>query len=116
VNEIALAATRNCGTKESSLKLNIAAIDLDMAQVGERWTDRVDIFLIERDESALRAKLNGRTLAMNLKPSTYQKALREGIVVEQPLPAKSQAGSFRVVVVDRNSGRMGAVTVPVVAN
>ena len=112
LNEIALTATPSGPASERSLKLNIAATDLEMAQAGNRWTDKLDIFLIERNDMAFRAKFNERTLGLRLLPATYQKALREGILIDQPLPAKSEAGTFRIIVVDENSGRMGTVTVP----
>ena len=110
-NDIALTATPAGSGKDASLKLNIAATDLVMAQAGERWTDRLDIFLVERDDAALHANLNGRTLAMKLQTETYQKALRDGIVVDEALPVKV-TGSLRVVVVDENSGRIGSLTIP----
>ena len=112
LNEIALTATPEGAGKDAALKLNIAATDLEMAQAGGHWTDTLDIFLIARNDAEFRAKFSGRTLGLRLLPATYQKVLREGIVVEQPLPAGSDAGSLRIVVVDRNSGRIGSLTLP----
>jgi VWFA-related protein len=112
VTDIAVTATREAAGKTASLKLNIAATDLEMAQAGDRWTDKLDIFLIEPDDTAQHAKFNGRTLALQLHSATYQNVLHYGIDVDQPVPARSDAGSFRIVVVDVNSGRMGSVTVP----
>jgi VWFA-related protein len=111
VNDIALTATPAGSGKNARLKLNIAATDLAIAEGGGRWTDKLDIFLIERDDAVLHAKLNGRTLTMKLQPATYQKALGDGIVLEEELPLRV-SGSLRVVVVDENSGRMGSLTLP----
>ena len=111
-NDIALTATPDRIGQAAALKLTIAATDLEIAQKGDRWTDRVDIFLVERDDAALYAKYTSHTLGLRLLPATYQKALRDGIQVDQPLPAKSTGGSYRIVVIDENSGRMGSVTVP----
>jgi hypothetical protein len=117
MNDIALTAIP-CGSPQSRvLKVGVAATDLEMAQsgdsqAGEFWTDRLDIFLIERDDDTLHAKVTGRTLALRLHPATYQKVLREGIPFDQPLPSRPGAGSLRVIVVDENSGRMGSVTLP----
>lgn len=112
VNDIALTATP---ANTAGINLNIAASDLGIAQANDRWIDKLDIFLVERDDAALRAKVTGRSLVLRLLPATYQKVLREGIPVEQPLPDKTAAGSLRIVVVDENSGRMGSVTIPVSA-
>ena len=116
VTDVAVTATLNNTASPATLKLNIAATDLEMAQARDassgRWTDKLDIFLIERDDAASQAKVHGRSLAMNLKPGTYQNVLHDGIDVDQPLPARSNAASFRIVVVDENSGRMGSLTIP----
>jgi VWFA-related protein len=120
MNEIALTAVASGSAQARVLKVGVAATDLDMAQTGdphtgEFWTDRLDIFLIERDDDTLHAKVTGRTLGLRLHPETYQKVLREGIPFGQPLPSKPGAGSLRVIVVDENSGRMGSVTLPAYA-
>jgi hypothetical protein len=117
VNDIALTAIPSGSAQTRVLKIGIAATDLEMAQngnsqTGEFWTDRLDIFLIERDDDTLHAKVTGRTLGLRLRPATYQKVLREGIPFDQALPSKPGAGSLRVIVVDQNSGRMGSVTLP----
>jgi hypothetical protein len=112
VNDIGLSATSAGSGKDRSLKLTVAAPDLEMAQLDDLWTDKLDIFVIDRDDSALRAKFTGRTLSLHLRAATYQKVLREGIPVEQSLPARQNAGSVRILVVDENSGRMGSVTLP----
>ncbi len=83
-----------------------------MAQSGDRWTDKLDIFLVERDATALHAKFTSRTLALNLLSATYQRALGEGIVVDEPLPANVAAGSLRILVIDENSRRIGSLTLP----
>jgi hypothetical protein len=120
MNDIALSATASGSAQARVLKVGVAATDLEMAQggdvhTGEFWTDRLDIFLIERDDDTLHAKVTGRTLGLRLHPETYQKVLREGISFDQPLPSKPGAGSLRVIVVDENSGRMGSATLPAYA-
>ncbi|HEY1897902.1 MAG TPA: VWA domain-containing protein [Terracidiphilus sp.] len=117
MNDIALTAIPSGAAQSRILKVGVSATDLEMArsgdsQSGEFWTDRLDFFLIERDDDTLHARVTGRTLALRLKPATYQKVLREGIPFDQPLPSKPGAGSVRIIVVDENSGRMGSVTLP----
>jgi hypothetical protein len=48
-------------------------------------------------------------------PGTYQKALHDGVPFEVPLPADAHFESARIVVIDRNSGRVGTVTIPAAA-
>ena len=115
--DIALTAIPSDSAQTRMLKVGVAATDLEMAQAGdsqtgEFWTDRLDVFLIERDDDTLHAKVTGHTLGLRLHPATYQKVLHEGIPFDQPSPFKPGAGSVRVIVVDENSGRMGSVTLP----
>ncbi len=117
INDIALTAIPSGSAQARALKVSVAATELEMAQTGdsqsgEFWTDKLDIFLIERSDDALHAKVTGRTLSLHLRPETYQKVLREGIPFDQSLPSTAGAGSVRVIVVDENSGRMGSVTLP----
>jgi VWFA-related protein len=109
-SEIGISATRASGG--SALELNIAAADLDLAQQGDLRTDKLDIFLVERNDADAKAKVTGQTLGLRLKPATLEKALKDGIRFEQHLPEKSENGSLRIIVVDENTGRMGSVTVP----
>ncbi len=112
LTEIAISATFVEDAKQRALRLNVAATDLEMSQGEERWTDKLDFFLIERDDAAVHAKVTGRTLGFRLLPATYQKVLHEGINFDQLLPVAPKGGSLRVVVVDENSGRMGSITIP----
>lgn len=114
-SEIALSANLAAAEKGSTLKLNIAVSDLDLAQQGELSTDKLDIFLIERNDAGMQAKVTGQTLSLRLKPATYQKLLREGIAFDQFVQTAPDVGSVRIVVVDENSGRMGSVTIPAAA-
>jgi hypothetical protein len=112
VNEIAVSAHAVTVSTGVTLKLNIATNDLALQKQAERWVDRLDIFLVQRDDEGLHAQVTGQTLGLSLKPATYKRLLEEGIPFEQPIARKQDAGTARIVVVDENSGRMGSVTVP----
>ena len=110
LTDISLSATP-ATSDGSTLKLNIAATDLALAQDGAFWTDKIDVFLVRRDDSQMKAQVTGKTIGLRLKSDTYQKLLRDGIPFDQ-LVAKTGTTSVRIVVVDENSGRMGTLTVP----
>jgi hypothetical protein len=112
VTEIAVSAQAVPASTGTTLKLNIATNDLALKQQGERWMDKLDIFLVQRDDEGLHAGVTGQTLGLALKPVTYQRALGEGIPFDQLVARKQDSGTVRIVVVDENSGRMGSVTVP----
>jgi VWFA-related protein len=115
MTEIAVSAQAVPASTGTTLKLNIATNDLVLKEQGERWMDKLDIFLVQRDDEGLHARVTGQTLGLALKPVTYQRALGEGIPFDQLVARKEDAGTVRIVVVDENSGRMGSVTVPATA-
>ena len=96
----------------ASVKIEIAAGDLGLQERDGRWTDKLDIFFIQRDDAGLRAQVEGQTLGLRLKSSTYQNLLSSGIPFDRFVQMKPAMDSLRVLVVDENSGRMGSVTIP----
>jgi VWFA-related protein len=110
-NEIAVSANPVAASTGATVKLKIATNDLALKQQGERWVDKLDIFLVQRDDEDLHAKVTGRTMSLALKSATYQSLLGTGISFDQFVEAKQETGSIRIVVVDENSSRMGSVTV-----
>ena len=115
VTEIAITAEVARTSAATSVKVNIAAGDLGLQQQADRWMDKLDIFLIQRDDAGLRTNVDGTTLGLRLKPSTYQNVLTQGVPFESQVVLKPGMASLRVLVVDENSGRMGSVTVPAMA-
>lgn len=112
IGDIGLTVNPSATSTGSALKLNIAARDLDLAQQDELWTDRLDVFLVQRDDEGVHGKVSGQTLGLRLKPATYQRLLSDGIPFDVNVQPRAGAGSVRIVVVDENSGRMGSVTMP----
>jgi VWFA-related protein len=112
-NEIALSANPAAASSGATLKLKIATNDLSLRQQGDRWVDKLDIFLVQRDDAGFHAQITGQTLGLTLTQATYQKLLEEGLPFNQLVERIQDTGSVRIVVVDENSGWMGSVTVPV---
>ncbi len=112
VSEIAVSVNPVPASEGATLKLNIATNDLALKRQGERWVDKLDVFLVQRDDEGGHARVTGQTLSLTLRPATYETLLRDGIPFDQYIARKPDAGSLRIVVVDENSGRMGSVTVP----
>ncbi len=114
-SEVGVTATPERTANGVDLKLNIAATDLGMAQQNGRWADKVDVFLVERDDSTMHAKLSGKRLGLNLKPATYQQLLHDGVAFEEHVALTETSSDLRILVVDENTGRIGSVTFPVKA-
>jgi len=111
-NEVAVTAAVDKMTSSASVKINVATADLGMEQRAGRWMDKLDIFFIQRDDAGIHAQVEGQTLGLRLKPSTYQNLLPTGVPFEREVQLKPGTASLRVLVVDENSGRMGSVTIP----
>ena len=111
-SEIAVSVNPVVASERTILKISIRTNDLEMKQRDGRWTDKLDIFLVQRDDEALGARISGQTLSLALKSATYERLLQEGIQFDQNVRSKEDAVSLRIVVVDENSGRIGSVTVP----
>jgi VWFA-related protein len=114
-SEISVSTKLVADASGSALRVTVAGSDLDLAQQNAVWAGKLDIFLVERDQEALRAKVTGLTVGLRLKPVTYQRAMKEGLTFDERLDAKQMNGSLRVIVIDVNSGRIGSVTVPTAA-
>jgi VWFA-related protein len=109
---IAISARPGAASGGAALTLRIAAADVGLAQQGDLWTDKLDIFLVQRDYAGIHARVKGQTLVLRLKPATYQKLLLDGILFDEFVDEKADAGTLRIVVVDENSGRIGSITLP----
>jgi VWFA-related protein len=113
--EIKLTASVGNGPATPTIKLNMAETDLALELRGGRWMDKLDIFLVQRDDAGLHAELQGQTLGLRLMQATYDKLASEGVPFESAVTMKPGISSLRVLVVDENSGRMGSVTLPATA-
>ncbi len=112
MSEIAISAHFVPASKGTTLKLNIATNDLALRQQGEHWMDKLDIFMVRRDDEGLHSRITEQTLRLALKSSTYARLFQEGVPFEQFIEEPQQLGSVRIIVIDENSGAMGSITIP----
>jgi VWFA-related protein len=112
-SEIAVSASVAPANRGANVKISIATGDLGMEQQAGRWMDKLDIFFIQRDDAGVRARVDGETLGLRLKSSTYERLMPTGVPFSRFVNVKPGTASLRVLVVDENSGRMGSVTIPV---
>jgi VWFA-related protein len=112
VSEIAVTADVVPMNPGANVKIDITAGDLGLQQQDGRWRDKLDIFFIQRDDTGLHAQVEGQTLGLQLKSSTYQSLIPTGVPFERFVQLRPGMASLRVLVVDENSRRMGSVTIP----
>ena len=111
-SEIALTARRSPATGGATVALKIAATDVGLTQIGDRWTGKLGIFLVQRDDTGAGARVKEQALALNLSQASYERMQRDGIPFDQYLDKKQSAEAVRIIVVDENTGRIGSITLP----
>ncbi len=111
-NQVAVTAQPIAFEGGLRVKITVAAGDLALEEKSGRWSGNLDVFLVQRDDAGLQAQLEGRRLGLQLKASTLQYLLKNGLSVERTLQLKPSITSLRILLVDENSGRMGSVTIP----
>lgn len=133
-SEIAISARPVVDSAGKAIRVTIAGTDLDLTeqelaaqqnksaaapQPGPAarpvWAGKLDIFLVQRADDGMSAHVTGQTVGLNLKPTTYQHAVVDGLTFDERVRPRPDVASLRVVVVDVNSGRIGSVTVPTTA-
>jgi VWFA-related protein len=112
VSEVSVTAGVSPQNPGADIKLDILAADLGLQKQGGLWMDKLDIFMIQRDDAGIKAEVEGQTLGLRLRPATYQNLLSSGVPFECAVQMHPGMASLRVLVVDENSGRMGSVTIP----
>jgi VWFA-related protein len=110
--EIALSAKPVTDAQGDALRITVSGADLALAHQDSVWAGKFDIFLVQRDQEAFHAKVTGLTVGLRLKQVTYEHAVKDGLTFDERLGLDQKNGSWRVVVVDANTGRIGSVTVP----
>ncbi len=95
-----------------AIKLRIGFPQLVLKPKGDRWTDDLYIFVAVRDDATQKAQVSGETLRLSLKQASYESSMPAGIPYQRIVDTASKLGSFRIIVVDANSGRIGSVTLP----
>ena len=111
-NQVAVTAQPIAFEGGLRVKITVAAGDLALEEKSGHWSGNLDVFLVQRDDAGLQAQLEGKRLGLQLKDSTFQYLLKNGLSVERTVHLKPSITSLRILVVDENSGRMGSVTIP----
>lgn len=111
-SEITITAHRSPATGGTAITLSIAAADIGLIQKDNRWTGKVDVFLVKRDDTGVDAMVTQQTLTLNFAHAGYDDVVRDGIPFQQFVDDKQKSESVRIIIVDENSGRIGSITLP----
>jgi VWFA-related protein len=111
-NQVAVTAQPIAFDGGLRVKITVAAGDLALEEKSGRSSGNLDVFMVQRDDADLQAQVEGKRLGLQLKASTLQYLLKNGLSVERTVQLKPSSTSLRILVVDENTGRMGSVTIP----
>ena len=114
-DDITVSAQPLMDSEGRALRITVAGSDLDLAEDGPFHTGKIDIFLVRKSEDGLHARVTGRTVGLHLTPATWERAMKQGLTFDERIDSDPGKGFLRVVAVDVKTGRMGSVTVPVLA-
>jgi VWFA-related protein len=103
---------RTGDSANSKVRLRISLSGLSLRQKDTRWTDKLYVFVAQRDDAAQKAEISSETVRLSLKNATYESGMAAGIPYQRDVEAKADLSSVRILVVDGNSGKMGSVTLP----
>jgi VWFA-related protein len=97
-------------TVQVVVQVNSAGLNLE-AKDG-RYIGKVDFFMAQKDDRGNQVgDPIADTLELNLKPETYAKVMKEGLVYRKVLPRNAGASNIRLVVRDQSTGAIGSLTV-----
>jgi VWFA-related protein len=88
--------------------IRIDAADLLLRQAQDRHTGRVSLLFAGLDQPGPPAPLD-----ISLTPEQYETAMRDGIELRLTIPVGAAVRKLRPIVVDRELGAVGSVTIPI---
>ncbi len=92
------------------LAIGLAGIRLQAA--GSRWSGRLDVVLVQRDDSGNEYEYSYDALGLNLRQDSYDRMLKTGVAYRRSVALNPKATSVRAIVRDAGSGNLGSLTIP----
>jgi VWFA-related protein len=94
------------------IALQIDASTVSLARSGDRWQGRLDVAVVAKAADGAHLSAFHENIGMNLLPTTYDAAVRSGILFETQVSGHAKMAALKIVVRDAASGLTGSITVP----
>lgn len=107
-SDIALLASQSNG----HVTVHVDASSVLLDHTGDSYTGRLSLVLAYYSDDAFGQK-DPVPVDIHLSQDQYEKALKEGIVVEQDIHIDDRMRRIRAIVFDQNLRTLGSVTIPV---
>jgi VWFA-related protein len=112
---ITLSARVDAIEKPQALVQLAVAVDLSTIPLEhdkDRWTGKVEFAVVQLDDNGKQLAADASAVNLNLKEDTYRQALTSGVVLRKNMLPQAGAKRIRVVILDRGSGRLGSLSMP----
>ncbi|MDE3136014.1 MAG: VWA domain-containing protein [Acidobacteriota bacterium] len=76
------------------------------------WKGKFEVAFLQADDKGKILDATEKFIDMNLGPTTYKNALRNGVTLSTSLPSFPNATMLSVIVLDQSSGIVGSVHIP----
>ncbi len=113
LTQLFVSARLTSGASTLKLPITIGATDLALEAKGDNRSGTVEVVIVERDANGAELSRVQRALAFDIEGQKYDAFLKAGLRVTFDLNSNPSLAEVKVVVLDRTSGRIGSLTVPV---
>jgi VWFA-related protein len=86
--------------------------DVRIEKTGDRWIGKLELFLFQIGADGSRLDATSAVIPLSLTEADFRNAAREGMVVSKTLKPAPDAREIRVLVLDRGSGKIGSLRMP----
>ena len=93
------------------LKFTLGLSNIDVRQVADRWSGRVEVKAFSRDNSEMAYEAFSEVSGLNLRQESFERALRSGLEYRRTLTLDRNAVTIRLIVRDVNSDGFGTLTI-----
>ncbi len=99
----------------SRITMLVDPLDLTFKQTPGRLNGSADLIIAQLTKRGKRIADKRETINLALKPETYQAIVKDGLRLMEDVKLGPETESVRLVVVDRGTGAVGTLTMPVLA-
>jgi hypothetical protein len=111
--QIAIGARLESNGPPLGIPVTIGAGDIVFAGTPARRTGAVDLIVTQRAAGGAELDPVSRSLAIDVDGQNYDEFLKQGIRATIELAPQPGLAEVKVVVLDRNSGHVGSLTIPI---
>jgi VWFA-related protein len=100
------------GARTIKTQVQVDARDVTLEPQEGRWVGELDVTYVQRNSEGKQLAAETQQVNMHLTRETYQRVLKDGLVLDRNLPVAAGATQLRVVARDGTRGSVGSVSIP----